>query len=33
MTKVRCPACNTGWLEAAPNSSDVDVSDAARAAE
>lgn len=33
LTKVRCPACNTGWLEAAPNSSsDVDSSDDARAA-
>ncbi len=34
MTKVRCPACNTGWLEAAPHSSDVvDNAQSARAAE
>jgi hypothetical protein len=23
MTKVRCPACSTGWLEAAPHNDDL----------
>jgi hypothetical protein len=27
MTKVRCPACSTGWLEAAPHTDDADTVD------